>query len=54
MFPNKTAMEETSKPHCNAPFIHYDSSVRLLEGQSYDGAVRTIYPHAVNGKSATG
>lgn len=50
MFPNKTAMEETSKPHCNAALIQYDSSVRLLEGQHYDGAGRTVSPHAVNGR----
>lgn len=49
MFPNKTAMEETSKPQCNTPLIQYDSSVRLLEGQHYDGAGRTVSPHAVNG-----
>lgn len=43
-------MEETSKPHCNAPFIQHDSSVRSLEGQHYDGACRTVSPHAVNGR----
>lgn len=42
MFPNRR------KPHCNGLLIHNDL-VRLLEGQSYDGAVRTISPHAVTG-----
>lgn len=43
-------MEETSKPHCNAPLIQYDSFVRLLEGQHYDGAGHTVSPHAANGE----
>lgn len=47
--PNRTAAEETSKPHRNATLIYRNSSVRSAQGQTCAGAVCNISPHVFNG-----